>query len=159
MAAGYYRFNFGTTRNSDVTVSYSSSPTGPFTSYSEPAWPPNNQNRGSVLQVNYNDTVYIQLQGPTGWTLTGQVQVVITRANSAASGQAYSPFGGGEVWLNPPGTMTGNVWQASLGTIAANPGQGNNNKFEITIAFNANLPGVPGSSYFSEDPEMQVEGM
>jgi len=27
------------------------------------------------------------------------------------------------------------------------------------VAFNANLPNVTGPTYFSEDPEMDVEGM
>jgi len=158
MASGYYRFTFGSSRNSDVSVSYSTDGTT-WTTYSEPGWPPSNQNQGSVLQVNYDDTVYVQLMGPTGWSLTGVLQVVIARANSAASGQAYSPFGGGVVWMNPTGAMTGDVWQASLGQVALNPGAGKKGKFEITVAFNASLPGVDGACYFSEDPEMDVEGM
>lgn len=157
--AGYYRFNFGSTRNSDITVSYATNQNGPFTPYSEPGWPPSGQNPGNVLKVNPNDEVFIQLQGPDNWVMAGQLQVVIARANSAASGQAYSPFASDVVWMNPAGTMTGNVWQASLGTIATNPGSGNVNKFEITIAFNATLPGVSGACYFAEDPEMQVDGM
>lgn len=156
--AGYYRFTFGSTQNSDITVSYSSDGSS-WTPYSEPAWPPSPQNQGSVLSVNPNDTVYLQLVGPSGWSLSGELQVIIARANSAASGQAYSPFSSDVVWMNPQGQMTGNVWQASLGQIALNPGSGQANKFEITVAFNAALPNVSGASYFAEDPEMIVEGM
>ena len=156
--AGYYRFTFGTARNSDVSVSYSANANGPFTPYTEPAFPPSS-NKGSVLQVNPNDTVYIQLQGPAGWSLNGNVQVIIARANSAASGQAYSPFAQDIVWVNPGGTMTGNTWQAPLGPISLNPGRGQANQFELTIAFSANLPNVTGPVYFAEDPEMDVEGM
>jgi len=156
--AGYYRFTFGATQNSDMTVAYSTDGSS-WTTYSEPGWPPSPQNQGSVLSVNPNDTVYIQLSGPTGWSLSGALQVIIARANSAASGQAYSPFGSGVVWMNPSGQMNGNVWQAALGQISLNPGRGQVNKFEITVAFNANLPNVTGPTYFSEDPEMDVEGM
>jgi hypothetical protein len=156
--AGYYRFTFGATQNSDMTVAYSTDGNN-WTTYSEPGWPPSPQNRGSVLTVSPNDTVYIQLSGPNGWSLSGVLQVVIARANSAASGQAYSPFAGGVVWMNPTGQMNDNVWQASLGQISLNPGSGQTNKFEITVAFNASLPNVTGPSYFSEDPEMDVEGM
>ena len=108
-----------------------------------------------------NDTVHIQLVGPSNWAMStgGQLQVVIARANRAASGQAYSPFGGSVVWMNPPGQMNGNVWQAALGTINLNPGPGKFNYFEITIAFSANLPNVTGPVYFAEDPEMDVDGM
>lgn len=156
--AGYYRFSFGSTQNSDITVTYSTDGTT-WTNYSEPGWPPSPQNQGSVLQVRYNDTVYIQLNGPTGWSLSGQVQVVISRANSANSGQPYSPFSGGVVWLNPVGGMNGTVWQASLGQVTNNPGPNLMNKFEITLGFNATLPNVSGPTYFSEDPEMDVLGM
>lgn len=156
--AGYYRFTFGAATNSDITVSYSTDG-GTWAAYSEPAWPPSPQNRGSVLQVSPNDAVYIQLSGPGGWSLNGQVQVVVARANSAASGQAYSPFAAGVVWLNPSGAMNGNLWQATLGEISTNPGRGQMQKFEITIAFNATLPNVNGPAYFSEDPEMDVQGM
>ena len=54
--------------------------------------------------------------------------------------------------------MDGTVWKASLGTVS-NPGSGRVNKFEITIAFNASLPGINGPTYFAEDPEMDVQGM
>ena len=156
--AGYYRFTFGNSVNSDITVSYSTDNSN-WTTYVEPGWPSNPQNRGSVLTVNPNDTVYVQLSGPTGWSLSGQLQVLISRANAAASGQAYSPFSSGVVWMNPQGNMNGNVWQASLGAVTLNPGRGVTNKFEITVAFNATLPNVSGPAYFSEDPEMDVEGI
>ena len=161
MAAGYYQFTFGGSAGSDIAVAYSTAANGPWTAYAEPAWPPNNANRGSVLVVNPNDTVYLQLVGPANWAMStgGQLQVVIARANRAASGQAYSPFGGSVVWMNPPGQMNGNVWQAALGTINLNPGPGKFNYFEITIAFSANLPNVTGPVYFAEDPEMDVDGM
>ena len=61
--------------------------------------------------------------------------------------------------MNPAGSMDGTIWKASLGRIAQNPGQGQVNKFEITIAFNATLQGASGPTYFAEDPEMDVRGM
>ena len=154
---GYYRFAFGNSVNSDLTVTYSTDGVN-FIPYSEPAWPPNPSNPGSVLQVNTNDVVYVQLVGPNNWSLNGVLQLVVARANSAASGQAYSPFTG-FVWMNPPGSITNNIWQAQVGTVTLNPGKGVVNKFELTVAFNASLPGVTGPAYFSEDPEMDVTGI
>jgi hypothetical protein len=156
--AGYYQFSFGSTPNSDLTVTYSNDGVN-YQTYQEPAWPPNPGNRGSVLQVSPNDTIYIQLVGPSGWQLSGQVQVIASRANSAQSGQRYSPFGADDVWLNPVGSMNGTTWTGTLGDIDDNPGVGNINKYEITVAFNASLPGTNGPSYFSEDPEVDVSGM
>ena len=158
MANGYYRFSFGSARNSDISIAYSANQGGPFTPYTEPDWPPSPTKQGSILKANPNDTIYIQLQGPSGWSLSGQVQVIIARANDAASGQAYSPFSNDVVWMNPQGTMTDGIWQASLGSISTNPGNGVKNHFEITVAFNANLPNVTGACYFAEDPEMEVDG-
>jgi hypothetical protein len=156
--AGYYQFGFGNSANSDITVQYSNDGSN-WTTYSEPGWPPSPSNRGSVLNVGYNDEIFVWLSGPSGWSMGGALQVIIARANSAASGQAYSPFSSSVVWMNPPGSMDGTIWKASLGRIVSNPGQGQVNRFEITIAFNATLPGASGPAYFAEDPEMDVQGM
>ena len=64
MAAGYYQFTFGGSAGSDIAVAFSTAANGPWTAYAEPAWPPNNANRGSVLVVNPNDTVGIEQTGP-----------------------------------------------------------------------------------------------
>jgi hypothetical protein len=41
---------------------------------------------------------------------------------------------------------------------AANPGQGNFNRFEVTVAFAASPVGSTTQSWFSDDPEMDVQG-
>lgn len=154
--AGYYQFAFSGSAPSDLTVKYSNDGTT-WNNYVEPGWPPSPSNQGSVLTVQQNDEIFIWLSGPTGWSLAGQLQVIIARANSAASGQSYSPFNG-TVWMNPPGSLDGTIWKASLGKISRSPAQGQVNKFEITIAFNATLQGANGPNYFAEDPEMDVRG-
>lgn len=156
--AGYYQFVFGNSATSDITVKYSTDGST-WNNYSEPGWPPSPGNQGSVLSVQQNDEIFVWLSGPTGWSMGGALQVIIARANSAASGQIYSPFSSSVVWMNPAGSMDGTIWKASLGRIAQNPGQGQVNKFEITIAFNATLQGASGPTYFAEDPEMDVRGM
>jgi hypothetical protein len=164
MANCYYKFTFTNSATSDLAVSFSNDGTN-WSTYNEPAFPPSPQNRGNVLQVNYGDSVSVWLSGPAGWSLTGQLQVIIARANSAPSGQPYSPFSGGAVWMNPQGGWVDTsdnppyVWGASLGQVATNPGQGRTQNYEITIAFNAQLPGASGPTYFAEDPEMDVQGM
>ena len=162
MATGYYRFTFTDSASSDLTVEFSNDGST-WQAYNEPAWPPNASNRGNVLQVNYQDTVSIYLQGPVGWRLNGALQVIVARANSAPANQAYSPFVNSTVWMNPTGGWvdtndpTPNIWGASLGQVTLNPGNGRAQQFEITIAFNAQLPS--GAAYFAEDPEMDVQGM
>ena len=149
MADGYYRFTFADQTNADLSISYSNSASGPWTSYQPPA---------KTLKVNTGDTIYIQLAGPANWVLNGRVQVIISRSAGAASRQAYSPFSGSVVWMNPTGQNTNNVWQGMLGSAVANPGTGKSNGFEITVAFNAQLP-TSGQQYFAVDPEMDVQGM
>ena len=151
MADCRYRFTVGSTQNSNITVDYSTD--GGVT------WTP--VSASNHLTVNPNDTLSIVLNGPSGWSLSGNVPVIITRANGAASGQQYSPFQSGYVYYDVPtgnGSWNGTMWTASLSTVSSNPGRGNRTKFEVTVAFNANLPGVNGSSYFSEDPEIDVIG-
>ena len=163
MANCYYRFTFTDATNADLVTEFSTDAIS-WSTYREPAFPPSPQNRGNVLQANPGDSVFIWLSGPTGWRLNGQLQVIVARASSAGSGQAYSPFANGYVWMNPQGLWvdtddpTPYIWGAGLGAVVANPGPGKKLQFEITIAFNAQLP-TSGSVYFSEDPEMDVQGM
>jgi hypothetical protein len=160
MANCYYQFSFTDSTTSDLTIQFSNDGTN-WSNYQEPGFPPTPSNRGNVLQVNYQDNVFIWLKGPAGWGLNGEVQVIVARANSAASGQNYSPFVNSTVWMHSAGGWLDSnnlVWQVALGQVTLNPGRGKSQKYEITIAFNAQLP-TAGQTYFSEDPEMDVQGM
>jgi len=151
MADCRYRFTVGASQNSDISVDYSTN--GGVT------WTP--VSPGNYLTVNPGDTLSVVLNGPSGWSINGNVPVIITRANAAASGQQYSPFQNGYVFYDVAagnGSWNGTMWTAQLSTVASNPGRGNRTKFEVTVAFNATLPGVNGNSYFSEDPELDVIG-
>jgi hypothetical protein len=147
MAEGYYRFNFGGSPTSDIVVYYSSSSTGPFEKY--------NPDMGQVLTAQNGDTIYVQLVGPDGSSINGNAQALVARAGWQ-SGQAYTPFD--RVWFTLAADSAAGVWQSQLGTVQVNPGPGQRNYFELTIAFSANLPGQATPAAFAEDPEMIVEG-
>jgi hypothetical protein len=108
--------------------------------------------------------VYINLVGPTGWKASGTVlQVIVSQANSPGSAQGASPFVNNQVFFGGlTGTLQGDgvTMQYTLpSTIqaSANPGGGNYNRYELTIAFTAQ--DASGNSYnFSDDPEMDVQG-
>jgi hypothetical protein len=151
-----YRFTFTDSTTSDITVDFTTDG-NTWTPYQEPAFPPNASNRGQVLALAPGTTVYIYLKGPATWQpYDSNVWVILARANSAASGQAYSPLASGAVQVSTAlqqGTaFDSTVYYASLGALAQTRG-----KFEITIAFSANLSQY-GIAYFSEDPEMDVQG-
>jgi hypothetical protein len=152
LATGIYRFTFGASPTSDIAVSYSTDGTN-FTAY----------NGNNKLQLSANDTLQIDLQGPTGWSMGGPLQVIVSRANGAASRQNYSPFFNGWVWtqylpqqgtfVDPPNNT---IWRSSPFNGAVQPGNGNK-KYELTIGFGVNLPGVLSQLvYFSVDPEMDI---
>jgi hypothetical protein len=138
---------------------------------------PNNPNgpNGNYLVVSAGDTILINLQGPApsngqpSWSLLSGsiVQVIISQANSPGGSQGFSPFSGGTVYypLNTsqfPGTWLSDnqTYQFQLPSqipSTANPGQGNYNRYEITIAFAAN-DSSGTTYYYSDDPEMDVQG-
>lgn len=146
---GIYRFTFTANANSDISIDYSTDGGNNFTPYAG-----NNK-----LQLNGGDSLQIALRGPSGWTMPNDLWFIIARANGAASGQNYSPFGAGWVWfdVNPSvsGTWSGSTWTSPAlgGGIQSGNGQ---KKYEVTVAFAANLPNVEGVHYFSVDPEMDI---
>jgi hypothetical protein len=147
MADCRYRFTFAAVTNSDLSVDFTNNGGQTWTAVSN----------SNYLTVNPGDTFSVVLNGPTGWSLTGTVPIIITRGNGAASRQIYSPFTSGYVFYDIGGSMNGTQWMAQVSSIASNPGNGNRSKFEITVAFNANIPNL-GNCYFSEDPEIDVIG-
>ena len=167
MASGFYQFSFGPAPDSAIDVRHSIDGVN-WTAYVAPHWPPSPQGKGAVLSVKPNDTVGIWLKGPmngsvSGWAPKG-VQIIVARAKSAKPGQAFSPFAGKGVWQNPSGAMDSsspNVWKTTLGPVTLNPGRGQSHKYEIVIAFTADLSTMGGSSdtFYAEDPELEIEGI
>jgi hypothetical protein len=156
MATCLYRFTFTSDTNSDLTVDFSSDGGQTYTPYPK-----------HYLKMNPGDSLSVVLQGPVGWTFPSGsvVQNIISRANGSPSKQAYSPFANGAVYL-PVAASAGvsstggssTIWTGSVGTVVQNPGKGNRNKFELTIAFAVILSGQTTPEYFADDPEMEVEG-
>ncbi|MDX1981433.1 MAG: hypothetical protein SFV51_14290 [Bryobacteraceae bacterium] len=149
MATGYYQFTYGSTATTGISIAYSNDGTN-WTPYN----PSSNPNQNQVLQVNNGDNVQLNFVGPSGWSVTGNVTVIVARALQlpANQAQAYSPFSDGVLL-----TRASSNNQASLGAASVNnPGQGVMNKYELTVAFSV----TNGSSTlsFAEDPEMDVEG-
>jgi hypothetical protein len=145
MANGYYQFTYPSVATGAVTVQYSNDGTN-WTDYN----PPQN-----ILTVNNGDSVYMNFVGPAGYSLTGDVITIVSRASNvpAATAQAYSPFS----WrVYFPFTGSNSIL---LGTASSNnPGRGKKNNYEMTIAFGVTNDGGATVLYFSEDPEMDVEG-
>jgi hypothetical protein len=85
----------------------------------------------------------------------------VSQADSPAQGQGFSPFTNSRVFYALTGTMLSDnqtmQFQLDSVPVAANPGQGNWNRYELTVAFTAQ--DTSGNLYnFSDDPEMDVQG-
>jgi hypothetical protein len=155
-----YRFTFNDSTTSDLTVDFTTDG-NTWTPYQEPAFPPNASNKGQVLTLPPNANLYIYLKGPPFWQpADGKMWVILARANAAASRQAYSPLASGAVQVQATlqsGTdFDSTVYYANLGALTPTR-TASTLKFEITIAFGANLQDL-GIAFFSEDPEMDVQG-
>jgi hypothetical protein len=176
VASQYYQFAFNFNAPA-VATSFQTQGAANWTPYQQPNYTngqirtggPNNPTNpngpsGNYLVANVGDTVYINLVGPTGWKAGGTVlQVIVSQANSPGSAQGASPFVNNQVFFGGlTGTLQGDgvTMQYTLpSTIqaSANPGGGNYNRYELTIAFTAQ--DASGNSYnFSDDPEMDVQG-
>ena len=91
--------------------------------------------------------------------------MIVSQANSPGQSQGLTPFANGYVYYALPmagGTLLpdGVTRQFQIpGTIqpSANPGQGNFNRYELTVAFSAN-DASGNTYYYSDDPEMDVQG-
>jgi hypothetical protein len=181
-----YQFAFAFTTPPTLATSFQQSGSS-FQNYQEPNYShgsvrtggPNNNNNpngpsGNYLVVSVGDNLLINIQGPPpvggqcSWQLPAgtAVQIIISQANSPGNSQGFSPFPGGAVYYNVPTAS----WQLlsdnqtlqyqlpSAIPSAANPGQGNFNRFEVTVAFAASPVGSTTQSWFSDDPEMDVQG-
>jgi hypothetical protein len=147
---GIYRFTFTGDQNSDITIDFSTDGQT-FTRY-----------RGNQkLALNCGDSFQIALRGPTGWSMNGGVQVLISRANNARSGQNYSPFANGVYFAFGPsdGILSADP-TTGTSTFLIHPfpggitGNGRGNNYEVTIAFPMTFNGV--TQFFSVDPEMDI---
>lgn len=151
MAAGIYRFTFTATANSDITIDYS-------TDGGQTFQPVQGNNK---LQLNSGDSFAVALRGPAGWSMPGDLQVIVSRGNNANSGQNYSPFANGSVWFevqNVSGTWSASnnlsTWTSAQMGGGIQAGNGNK-KYEVTIAFPASMTGL-ATQFFAIDPEMDI---
>jgi hypothetical protein len=153
-----YRFTFDNTAPHDLAADFTTDG-NTWNQYQEPGFPPNPANKGQLLTLSPGaPNLYLYLKGPANWQpYDGKLWVILARASSAASGQAYSPLASGNVQvvadLQQGTNFDSTVWYVALGAVGRSRG-----KFEITIAFAANLQDS-GVVYFSEDPEMDVQGI
>jgi hypothetical protein len=168
MANQYYQFNLSFNPPA-VTVQFQQGGTTNWQNYVEPNYSnganrsggPGGQGQGNYLVVNQNDTVFINLVGPSGWTWPAntELQVILSQANSPNSAQGFSPFS--YVYAPLTGTMQGDnvTMQFRLpATVLATPAKNAYYRYEITVAFRACAPGSTTPVYFSDDPEMDVMG-
>lgn len=149
MAAGIYRFTFTANANSDISIDYSTNGGASF----------NPVTGNQKLQLNSGDTLQIALQGPTGWTMPGDLQVIVARANNSNSGQNYSPFVNGFVYLpvtSANGSMNGATWTSPVLGNSIQAGNGGK-KYEVTVAFPAQFTSNGPINYFAVDPEMDIQ--
>ena len=174
MANQVYRFTFGFSPVS-LRTDFQTSGVTAWQPYQEPSFSPgqvraggpgqgNNPNAGSYLVAAPGDNVFINLVGPTGWKMPQgtQLQVIVSQANSPATGQGFSPFAGGNnvsYQLTAPMLPDGVTMQFQLPSIPATltPGAGNYWRYELTIAFTA-ADSSGNVYYFADDPEMDVLG-
>jgi hypothetical protein len=175
VANQYYQFAF-TFSSPNLVTSFQTQGASSWSSYNEPNFTrgqlrtggpnPNNPNgpSGNYLAVNTGDTILINLMGPAGWTMppNSALQVIVSQANSPGSGQGATPFANGYVYYELTGTMQGDgvTMQFQLPSAiqaSANPGHGNYNRYELTVAFAAQ-DGNGNIYYFADDPEMDVQG-
>ena len=178
MANQYYQFAFNFS-SPTLQTSFQTQGASTWSAYQEPNFTrgvvraggpnPSNPNgpAGDYLVVSSGDTIFINVQGPTGWALTPNsvLQVIVSAANSPGQGQGATPFANGFVYYGLPmsnGTLLpdGVTRQYSIPSTVqpgANPPRGNFNRYELTVAFSAN--DASGNTYFySDDPEMDVLG-
>ena len=170
-----YQFNFTFAQSLTVTFSQSD---GAWQNYQEPNYSngvarsggPGPNGGGSYLVVQAGDNVYINLVGPSGWISATDpiptLNVIVSAANSPGNNQGYTPFAsnasanGVFYSLNNGSLQTSDnqTVQYLLGTIqsTANPGRGKWNRYELTVAFAVTNNGT--TYYFSDDPEMDVQG-
>jgi len=178
MANQYYQFafNFG---SPTLVTTFQTQGASSWSAYQEPNFTrgvirsggPNSNNpngpAGNYLVASSGDSIYINVQGPTGWALVPNsvLNVIVSQANSPGQGQGLTPFANGYTFYPLPmagGTLLpdGVTRQFSIPSpiqSSANPGQGNFNRYEITVAFSAN-DANGNTYYFSDDPEMDVQG-
>ena len=175
MANQYYQFAFNFTSPTVVT-SFQTGGASAWTSYQEPNFTrgqmrsggpnPGNPNgpAGNYLVVTAGDAIFINVVGPAGWTVPSgsSLQLIVSQANSPGNGQGNTPFGNNYVYYELTGTMQtdGVTMQYQIpSTIqpGANPGRGNYNRYELTVAFAA-ADQSGNVHYFADDPEMDVQG-
>jgi hypothetical protein len=175
VANRYYQFafDFG---SPNLVTSFQTQGASSWSAYQEPNFTrgqprtggpnPGNPNgpAGNYLVANAGDSVFINLKGPAGWAVPSgsALQVIVSQANSPGHGQGSTPFANGWVYYELTGTMQtdGVTMQYQLPSAiqaSANPGQGNFNRYELTVAFAAK-DGSNNVYYFADDPEMDVQG-
>jgi len=175
VANQYYQFAF-TFSPQSLTTSFQTQGASSWTQYQEPNFSrgqprsggPNHNNpngpAGNYLVASSGDTVFIKLIGPSGWQMAPQskLMVIVSQANWPGQSQGYSPFSNNYVFY-PLDAVGGYQSDGSLNfqldTVqpSANPGNGNFNRYELTVAFAAQ-DGSGNLYYFADDPEMDVQG-
>jgi hypothetical protein len=177
VADQFYQFAFNFT-SPTVATSYKTRGGSSWTPYQEPNFThgqlrvggPNNPNNpngpsGNYLVANAGDSVFINVTGPAGWTVPAgsAVQVIVSQANSPGTNQGNTPFASNYVYyqltagaLQPDG-VTMQYQIPSTIQASANPGRGNYNRYELTVAFSVADPSG-NVYYFADDPEMDVQG-
>jgi hypothetical protein len=175
VANQYYQFAFDFS-SSNLVTTFQTQGASSWSAYQEPNFTrgqvrtggpnPGNPNgpSGNYLAVNAGDTVFINLKGPAGWTVPANsfLQVIVSQANSPGNGQGPTPFANSYVYYALSGVMQGDgvTMQYQLPSViqsGANPGQGNYNRYELTIAFAA-ADANGNVHYYADDPEMDVQG-
>jgi hypothetical protein len=176
VANQYYQFAFDFNSPNLVTT-FQTQGASSWSAYNEPNFTrgqlrtggpnPGNPNSpaGNYLAVGTGDSVFLNLKGPAGWTVPSgsALQVIVSQANSPGSQQGATPFGNGYTYypltggtLLPDG-VTMQYQIPSTIQASANPGAGNYNRYELTIAFAAQ-DASGNLYYYADDPEMDVQG-
>jgi hypothetical protein len=175
MAYQVYQFTF-TFSPLSLTTAFQTSGVTAWTPYEQPNFTrgqlrsggPNKSNpngpSGNYLVAAPGDSVFINLVGPAGWAVPSGslLQVIVSQAPSPARGQGFSPFANNNVWYALSGTMMSDnvTMQYQIPNAipsGANPGPGNFARYELTVAFAA-ADASGNVYYFSDDPEMDVQG-